>query len=62
MPRSARERHVYARKEDEDLFVDSFRVAGLPVCMTTDEIANFPGAKPRAECEAQRARALTAKS
>ena len=36
------EDYVYARKEDEDLFVDGFRVAGLPVCMTAEEIAHFP--------------------
>ena len=36
------EDYVYARKEDEDFFVDGFRVAGLPVCMTAEEIAQFP--------------------
>jgi TolB-like protein/Tfp pilus assembly protein PilF len=51
------EDYVYARKKDEDFFVDGFRVAGLPVCMTADEIAQFPTAKPRAECEAERAKA-----
>ena len=51
------EDYVYARQEDEDLFVDGFRVAGLPVCMTAEEIAQFPTAKPRPECEAERAKA-----
>jgi TolB-like protein/Tfp pilus assembly protein PilF len=51
------EDYVYARQEDEDLFVDGFRVAGLPVCMTADEIAQFPAPKPRPECEAERAKA-----
>jgi TolB-like protein/tetratricopeptide (TPR) repeat protein len=51
------EDYLYARKKDEDFFVDGFRVAGLPVCMTADEIARFPTAKPRAECEAERAKA-----
>jgi TolB-like protein/Tfp pilus assembly protein PilF len=51
------EDYVYARKEDEDFFVEGFRIAGLPVCMTADEIAQFPTAKPRAECEAERAKA-----
>jgi adenylate cyclase len=51
------EDYVYARQEDEDLFVDGFRVAGLPVCMTAEEIAHFPTAKPRPECEAERAKA-----
>jgi adenylate cyclase len=51
------EDYVYARQEDEDFFVDGFRIAGLPVCMTADEIAQFPTANPRAECEAERAKA-----
>jgi TolB-like protein/class 3 adenylate cyclase/tetratricopeptide (TPR) repeat protein len=51
------EDYVYARKEDEELFVDGFRVAGLPVCMTADEIAQFPAPTPRPECEAERAKA-----
>jgi TolB-like protein/tetratricopeptide (TPR) repeat protein len=51
------EDYVYAREEDEDLFVDGFRVAGLPVCMTADEIEQIPGAKPRPECGAERAKA-----
>jgi tetratricopeptide (TPR) repeat protein len=49
------EDYVYALKEDEDFFVDGFRVAGLPVCMTLEEIAQFPDPKPRPECEAERA-------
>ena len=40
--RMLNEDYVYARQEDEDFFVDGFRVAGLPVCMTTEEIAQFP--------------------
>jgi TolB-like protein/Tfp pilus assembly protein PilF len=55
--RMLNEDYVYAREEDQDLFVDGFRVAGLPVCMTADEIAGFPGPKPRPECEAERAKA-----
>jgi TolB-like protein/class 3 adenylate cyclase/tetratricopeptide (TPR) repeat protein len=51
------EDYVYARQEDEDLFVDGFRVAGLPVCMTAEEIAQFPAPRPRTECEAERAKA-----
>jgi TolB-like protein/class 3 adenylate cyclase/tetratricopeptide (TPR) repeat protein len=56
------EDYVYARKEDEDFFVDGFRVAGLPVCMTVEEIAQFPEAKPRLGCQAERAKALAARS
>jgi TolB-like protein/class 3 adenylate cyclase/tetratricopeptide (TPR) repeat protein len=51
------EDYVYARQKDEDFFVDSFRVAGLPVCMTAEEIEQFPAAKPRPECQAERAKA-----
>jgi hypothetical protein len=55
--RMINEDYAYARKEDEDFFVDGFRIAGLPVCMTADEIEQMPGAKPRPECEAERAKA-----
>jgi TolB-like protein/class 3 adenylate cyclase/tetratricopeptide (TPR) repeat protein len=55
--RMINEDYVYARKEEEDFFVDSFRVAGLPVCMTPEEIAQLPAGKPRPECEAERAKA-----
>jgi hypothetical protein len=56
------EDYVYARQEDEDFFVDGFRVAGLPVCMTAEEIAELPAVKPRPECKAERAKAVAAKS
>jgi TolB-like protein/class 3 adenylate cyclase/Tfp pilus assembly protein PilF len=56
------EDYVFARQEDEDLFVDGFRVAGLPVCMTVDEIRGMPGARPRAECEQERAKSVAVKS
>jgi hypothetical protein len=56
------EDYVYARRADEDFFVDGFRVAALPACMTADEIAQFPDAKPRPECEAERAKAVAEKS
>ena len=49
------EDYAYAREEDEKLFVDGFRVAGLPVCMTPEEIGDFPALKPLPECEAERA-------
>lgn len=56
------EDYVYARKEDEDFFVDGFRVAGLPVCMTAHEIVQFPALKPLPDCQAERAKAVAAKS
>jgi TolB-like protein/class 3 adenylate cyclase/tetratricopeptide (TPR) repeat protein len=60
--RMINEDYVYARKEDEEFFIESFRVAGLPVCMTADEIAEIPAAKPLPECQAERAKALAEKS
>jgi TolB-like protein/Tfp pilus assembly protein PilF len=56
------EDYVFARKQDEDLFVDGFRVAALPVCMTAEEIAAFPAAKPLPECQAERAKAVAERS
>jgi hypothetical protein len=55
------EDYAYARKEDEQFFVDSFRVTGLPVCMTAEEIAQFPAPKARPECQAERAKVLAEK-
>jgi tetratricopeptide (TPR) repeat protein len=52
------EDYVYARQEDENFFVEGFRVAGLPVCMTAEEIAQFPAPRPRPECEAERAKGV----
>jgi TolB-like protein/class 3 adenylate cyclase/tetratricopeptide (TPR) repeat protein len=60
--RMLNEDYAFARKEDGDFFVDSFRVAGLPVCMTEEEIAQFPALKPRPECQAERAQAVAVKS
>jgi tetratricopeptide (TPR) repeat protein len=55
--RMINEDYVYARQEDEDFFIESFRVAGLPVYMTADEITGFSAPKPHPECEAERAKA-----
>jgi len=60
--RMVNEDYVFARKEDEDFFIDSFRIAGLPVCMTAEEIAKFPAPKPRPECQAERAKAVAEKT
>jgi TolB-like protein/tetratricopeptide (TPR) repeat protein len=60
--RMINEDYVYARQEDTEFFVDSFRLAGLPVCMTPEEIGELPAAKPRPECEAERARAVAERS
>ena len=60
--RMLNEDYAFARKEDEDFFVDSFVVAGLPVCMTAEEIKSFPALKPLPECQAERAKAVAVKS
>jgi TolB-like protein/class 3 adenylate cyclase/tetratricopeptide (TPR) repeat protein len=56
------EDYAYAREEDEKLFVDGFRVAGLPVCMTSAELAQFPALKPLPECERERDKAVAERS
>jgi TolB-like protein len=60
--RMINEDYVYARKEDEDLFIEGFRVADLPVCMSVDELATFPSPKRLPECDAERAKAALPKS
>jgi hypothetical protein len=56
------EDYVFARKQDEDLFIDGFRVASLPVCMTAEEIAALPAAKPLPECQTERAKGIAERS
>jgi tetratricopeptide (TPR) repeat protein len=60
--RMLNEDYVYARQEDEDLFVDGFRVAGLPVCMTAEEVTHFAEPKLLPECQAERAKAVAERS
>jgi hypothetical protein len=60
--RMLNEDYAYARKEDEDFFVDGFRVAELPVCMTAEEVAQFPAPKLLPECQAERAKAVAERS
>jgi len=56
--RMLNEDYVFPRKEDEDFFVDAFRVTDLPVCMTVEEIAQFKDPRPLPECDAERAKAV----
>jgi hypothetical protein len=60
--RVVNEDYVYAREEDQDFFVDGFRIAGLPVCMSAAEVAQFPALKPVTGCDAERAKAVAARS
>jgi hypothetical protein len=45
---------VFARKQEQDLFIESFRKLRLPVCATEAQLAKFPDPKHLPECEAQR--------
>jgi TolB-like protein/class 3 adenylate cyclase len=45
---------VFARKQEQDLFIESFRKLRLPVCATEAQLAKFPDPKRLPECEAQR--------
>jgi hypothetical protein len=56
------EDYTFARKEDEDLFVEGFEVAGLPVCLGAGELAAFPSPKRLSECDAERAKAAAPKT
>ena len=56
------EDYSFARQEDRDYFVDSFRAADLPVCMTAQETCSQPPAKPLAECQAARAGTIATRS
>jgi hypothetical protein len=60
--RVVNEDYVYARKEDQDFFVEGFRIAGLPVCMSAEETAQFPSLRPLPDCQAERAKAVAVKS
>ncbi len=39
-----------------DLFLDSHRKAGLPVCATEAQLAKYPDMKRLEQCEQQRAK------
>ena len=60
--RMINEDYVYARKEDEDFFVDGFRIAGLPVCMTAEEIATVSGAQAAPRVSGRAGQGVAAKS
>ena len=60
--RMLNEDYTFARKEDEDLFVEGFEVAGLPVCLGAGELAAFPSPKRLSECDAERAKATAPKT
>jgi TolB-like protein/class 3 adenylate cyclase len=42
----------FARKDEEDLFFDTFRVLKLPMCATSEQLASITSPKPLPECPA----------
>lgn len=59
--RMLNEDHAFARRQEEDFFVETFRLLDLPVCLRPEE-AKMPNLKARAECEAERARVTATRS
>jgi tetratricopeptide (TPR) repeat protein len=60
--RMLNEDYTFATKEAEDLFVEGFRAAGLPVCLGAEELAAFANPKRLPEYGAERARATAPKT
>ena len=46
---------ICAREAELNLFLDSHRKAGLPVCATAAQLAKHPDMKRLEQCDAQRA-------
>ena len=46
---------TYARDTELNLFLDSHRKAGLPVCATEAQLAKYPDMNRLEQCEAERA-------
>jgi TolB-like protein/class 3 adenylate cyclase len=46
---------AFSRQQEQDLFIESFRKLGLPVCATEAQLAKIPDTKRLEQCEAQRA-------
>ena len=42
----------FARKDEEDLFFDTFRVLKLPMCATSEQLASITSPKRLPECPA----------
>ena len=45
----------YARATELNLFLDSHRKAGLPVCATAAQLAKYPDMKRLEQCDAEHA-------
>ena len=46
----------FARKTELDLFLDSNRKAGLPICASEAQLAKYPNLERLPHCAAERAR------
>jgi hypothetical protein len=46
----------YTRDIELKLFLDSNRKAGLPICATEEQVANYPDMKRLDQCEQERAK------
>ena len=60
MPDYSAERSIsdtgnYNRDTELNLFLDSHRKAGLPLCATEEQLAKYPDMKRLEQCEQQRA-------
>jgi TolB-like protein/tetratricopeptide (TPR) repeat protein len=60
--RMLNEDYVFARKEDENRFVEDFKFAELPVCLSPEELVTFPTPKQLPQCDAERAKAAMPRS
>ena len=60
--RMLNEDYTFAREGGEGLFVEGFKVAGLPVCLGAEELAAFPSPKRLPECDAERAKTAASKA
>jgi tetratricopeptide (TPR) repeat protein len=47
---------IYAREAELNLFLESHRKAGLPLCATEAQLAKYPDMKRLEQCEAERAK------
>jgi tetratricopeptide (TPR) repeat protein len=43
----------FARQQEEDLFFESFRALGLPMCATAEQVTKIKNLKPLPECPAK---------
>ena len=52
---------TYLRETELDLYLDSVRKSGLPLCATAPQLAKYPDLKRLPACDAERAKAAAVK-